>query len=264
LELLKHKYPDFYEKNLNINAVIVPHSFDLDIINNFFSDKNRFPFIKGAQNFLLGTINPMDNTFVQDYQYNEFLWKFRRRMAEVFKETHLKDATNLTKIEIPIALFHKYIKYIANRSNRRLSEYDFYWPSGICIPGMRSVFVAWNGDMYPCEKLYDYEDMCIGNIEEGFFIDKIVDYIEEYSKLSLPFCRNCWNYRFCGYCFLNARFNNSFNMDRRITYCTALRKTMLEHLKLYININEENDKAFDYLKEEGDGKAVFADQMFED
>lgn len=263
IELLKHKYPDFYNNNLNINAVLVPHNFDLNTINNFFSDKNRFPFIKGAQNFSLGTINPMDNTFVKEYKYNEFLWKFRRRMAEIFKEYHL-NSLDLSEIEIPVALFHKYIKYLVNRSNKRLSEYDFYWPSGICIPGMRSVFVSSNGNMYPCEKLYDYEDMCIGNIDKGFFIDKIVDYIKEYSKLTLPFCRQCWNYRFCGYCFLTSRFNNSYNMNRRIEYCEALRKTMLEHLKLYISINEKNKEAFNYLKEEGDDKAFFVDQMFED
>ena len=53
-------------------------------------------------------------------------------------------------------------------------------------------------------------------------------------------------------------------MNRRIEYCEALRKTMLEHLKLYISINEKNKEAFSYLKEEGDEKAFFVDQMFED
>ncbi|MCX6581519.1 MAG: radical SAM protein [Candidatus Aminicenantes bacterium] len=263
LELIKQKYPDFYKNNLSINAVLVPHNFDLDTINNFFSNKNRFPFIKGDQNFSLGTVNPMDNTFVKEYDYNPFLWKFRRRMAELYKQYHLK-SLDLAGIEAPVAIFHKYMKYLAIRSNKRLSEYDFYWPTGICIPGMRSMFVAWNGDIYPCEKLYDYEDMCIGHIDKGFFIDKIVEYIDEYAELTLPYCRDCWNYRLCGYCFLTSRFNNSFDMKRRMEYCAALRKTMLEHLKMYITIHEKNEKAFDYLKEDGDGKAIFVDQMLDD
>lgn len=263
LELIKQKYPEFYWNNLSINAVLVPHTFDLDVINNFFSDKNRFPFLKGGQNFFLGTINPMDNTFVKDYNYSQFLWKFRRRMAELYEQYH-KKSLDYSEVDAPFALFHKYIKFLANRSNKRLSDFDFYWPTGICIPGMRSIFVAWNGNMYPCEKLYDYEDMCIGHIDKGFFIDQIVEYIEEYASLTLPYCQDCWSYRLCGYCFLNARFNNSFDMKSRLEYCAALRKTMLEHLKLYITINAKNERAFDYLKEEGDGKAFFVDQMLDD
>lgn len=263
LELIKQKYPEFYWNNLSINAVLVPHDFNLDVINNFFSDKNLFPFIKGGQNFFLGNINPMDNTFVKEYNYNQFLWNFRRRMADLYKQYHL-NSLSLAGIEAPIALFHKYMKFLAIRSDKRLTEYDFYWPTGICIPGMRSVFVDWNGNMYPCEKLYDYEDMCIGHIDKGFFINKIVEYIDKYAELTLPYCRDCWNYRLCGYCFLTSRFNNSFDMKKRMEYCAALRKTMLEHLKMYITINEKNDKAFEYLKEDGDGKAFFVDQMFED
>lgn len=186
-----------------------------------------------------------------------------QNIFRLYEQYHEK-SLDYSKIDAPFALFYKYIKYLANRSNRRLSEYDFYWPTGICIPGMRSIFMAWNGNMYPCEKLYDYEDMCIGHIDKGFFIDQIVEYIEEYASLTLPYCRDCWSYRLCGYCFLNARVNNSFDMKSRLEYCAALRKTMLEHLKLYITINAKNERAFDYLKEEGDGKAFFVDQMLDD
>lgn len=41
------------------------------------------------------------------------------------------------------------------------NKYKFYWPNGLCLPGMRSIFISSDGLFFPCEKLYDKQELPI-------------------------------------------------------------------------------------------------------
>jgi len=144
-----------------------------------------------------------------------------------------------------------------------MRNYSYFWPNGICIPGMRSAFVSSNGLLFPCEKLYDYQDMCIGSVNNGINNEKIAKYIDEYCEIMENQCSNCWAFRLCGECFLSIRNNGKFDFKKRIQQCNIIKRVTAEALTLYTNIREVKADAFDEIENdivpENFYKAMFED-----
>jgi len=268
LDLIKNKFPDLYSSRLRISSVLVPTQDEKDFeeLNRFFSDEPIFDFIsKDYERLSFGAINPAKNSFMDKYNYSDFYKGFLKRMNQLFTDYHV-NSLDLDRIIAPRALNSRFIKYIHFRENKRLSEYEFYWPNGICIPGMRSVFVSSDGSFYPCEKIYDYNRMTIGNVFDGLDYEKIGDYVDQYSKNALQDCKNCWLFRLCGVCFISYFDDEGSNIceENRKKSCFSQKYVVARYLKLYISIRRKNEKAFDYLEAEVTGKPEYVDAMIDD
>lgn len=255
MNLIKDQFPDLLTANLKINTVLSPHEEEIDILCNFFQPHSHpvFSILNEENRLSIGVINPDANDFVIEYDYDEFLNKFMKRMFEIYKSYHLK-SIDTTNIQVAKALMNREMKLIHTRSNKRLSDFTYFWPNGICIPGMRSLFVSADGNFYPCEKLYDYDEMCIGNINDGFNLSKIVDYIEEYSKFSYDDCSKCWGFRLCSLCFIQSCQSGKLSKEKKLPYCRGQKSNIATYLKLYIDIREVNPDAFKYLEDGHDKK----------
>lgn len=129
----------------------------------------------------------------------------------------------------------------------RISEYGYYWPNGICIPGLRSIFVATDGQYFPCERMNTHSPFTIGNIDDGYDINKVVNIIDEYAEKSLSLCENCWAYRFCSTCFMSWPNDN----NRKSKSCENVKKYFFRLFQAYIDIVRDASDAFDYLDTEG-------------
>lgn len=259
IKLIKEKFPTFYSNKLKINSVVSPYNGDIKEISHFFNTP-LFDFIKNSPKFSLGLINPEENQFVKKYDYDSYILNFFYSMFKEFLSSHI-NSNDFKNITISKALFVKQIKMLYFRSNRFLSEYNYYWPNGICIPGMRSLFVSSRGKFYPCEKLYDYEDMVIGDIESGFNFSRILEIINEYCDITIKDCRKCWAYRLCGECFLNVRENKSWDTVKRNQFCVGQRSMWICILKIYTTILANNSNAFDYFLDEGHNKYEYVNEM---
>ncbi len=247
IELIKNEFPEFYAERLRFNAVLTPHENNLSLID-YFSSKN-FSFLKDETKLNIGLVNPEENSYIEDCGYYEFLKQYMNNMRELYRDRHTQKG-ELQEIHAARCLLDRRIKQIHFRSHKRLSEYTFYWPNGICIPGMRSLFVSADGAYYPCEKLYDYQDMNIGRVDSGIDVEKIAGYIDEYSSVMISDCQKCWAFRLCSECFLSIRENKTFKLKKRRKYCANQKRGAVLALKLYISILQKNEKAFAYLENE--------------
>jgi uncharacterized protein len=130
---------------------------------------------------------------------------------------------------------------------------------------MRSLFVSADGNFYPCEKLYDYKEMCIGNIKDGFNFSMIAEYIEKYIEFSSEECNNCWGFRLCSLCFIQSRQSGKFNKEKRMPYCRGHKSNLISNLKLYVEIREGNPEAFKYLEDvQNKNENEYINSMIED
>ncbi len=246
LGLIKSKFPDFYSRKLKINSVVVPYDGDIEDIDRFF-DKPLLEFVKGPQKYSLGLVNPQSNRFVEENDYTTYIGKYYSdRLARFLRNNSPQEESHVT-IK---AVFLKQMKMLRIRSLRKLDEYDFYWPNGICIPGVRSLFVSADGTFYPCEKLYDYSDMSIGNIYSGFDVKAVRDYVSQYCSRVFEYCSKCWAYRLCGECFLSIRGHGCWNDAKRKEFCAGQKAMWVAMLTIYTSIMECNSGAFDYLLNE--------------
>jgi len=233
IQFIKEKYPEYYENYLSLNATLVPFEGDYNTLDRFFNVSN-FSFLKDEIKFSLGLLNSEENTYIKEENYYDFVKHFLKYAYTKYKVYHTDDKDQ-SEFLVEKALLSKKIKIFHYRSHRKLSSYSFFWPNGTCIPGMRSLFVSKNGDFYPCEKLYDYQEMCIGNVDSGLDFDIISKYLDEYSETLNDFCKNCWAYRLCGECFLSITERNSFNLKKRLNFCKSQKSL------------ERNRNAFNYL-----------------
>ena len=262
IELIKEKFPTFYSNKLKINSVVSPYNGEIKEISHFFNTPS-FDFLKDSSKYSLGLINPAENKFVKEHDYDNYIISFFYTMFKEFLASHIT-SNELSNINISKSLFIKQIKMLYFRSNRLLSEYDYYWPNGICIPGTRSLFVSSKGKFYPCEKLYDYEDMVIGDIESGFNFNRVSEIINEYCDITIKDCRKCWAYRLCGECFLNIRENKSWDTKKRNQFCNGQRNMWVCILKIYTTILEHNSNAFDYFINEYHDKYEYVNETIKE
>jgi uncharacterized protein len=256
---MKENFPRLYAK-LSINSVIVPHDCSLDDINFFFSNSELLENIH-FDKIMMKPINPDKNKFYNKYSYREFLSDLYNKLFDIYKKD-LLGSTMSEKSILPKVLLERTIKRILFRPRKPFSAYLFYWPNGICIPGMRSLFVSSDGSFFPCEKFYDENDLRIGDIYRGFYYGEILKLIEDYCALALTECKKCWAFRFCDDCFLSAREKQDFNILRKREFCNAKKLTIAFFLLLFVEILEENPKAFDYLLTEPFELPSYVKMMF--
>jgi uncharacterized protein len=250
IDLIQRKFPEFYAHKLKINSVVAPHMCNSEAVEQFFASP-LMACTRKMQGFSLGLVNPHENTFMETHSYSEYVRMYYLRTFRQFMREHIgghgDSVTPLTR-----ALLDRQIRMLYFRSTLRLRDYDYFWPNGICIPGMRSLFVSASGRFYPCEKLYDYGDMEIGDIESGFDVKKIVGFVSEYCEQAVEDCRHCWALRLCGDCFLTFRGGGSWDLAMRRDFCAGQRSMWVSVLALYATILEKNSSAFEYLaREEG-------------
>jgi uncharacterized protein len=264
LRLIKNKFPDYYSNKIRINAVLIPHH-DYEVLNKFFAGDSIFSFLKDETKFSVGVVNPDKNDFVKKYKYDDFFYKFLVKMFEIYRHYHI-NSLPLSEIPVTRSLLSRNIKLIHFRDNKPLNEYSYYWPNGVCIPGMRTLFVSHDGSLYPCEKLYDFGRMCIGDVFNGFDYKRIADFIDKYCETTIPACKDCWNFRLCSLCFIDLcdQKSDTFNLRNRVNYCEALKYITSLYLKYYISIRDIKDNAFDYLLDGEDLKPKYVDKMLED
>lgn len=105
---------------------------------------------------------------------------------------------------------------------------------GQCVLGVRRLFVDVNGLFFPCEKITEDKTMSIGNINEGFNTEKILEYLNV-GDLSADRCKSCWAMRFCEVCvaLCNDLDEKKISKKRKMYACDAQeRKAMWFFRKL--------------------------------
>lgn len=261
LKMIKEKFHNYYNEHLKVNSVVYPKNAEhYNLLMNFFNDP-IFDFIRKKSNLAISVANYSEslekfnfsnNISIFNDKVNKCIKKFN--ISELYKNEHL----------IFNAFNSKWFKMLHYRDNARMNTFSFYWPNGICIPGMRSLFVSSEGSFYPCEKLYDTKDMIIGNIDKGFDKDKINEYIDEYKKLMTYYCSNCWAFRFCGECFLGFYKNGKYNISERIKKCDMNKKFWVSFIKEYAVLIDEDKTVFDFLEKTDPGQNVYVNEMIND
>jgi len=120
--------------------------------------------------------------------------------------------------------------------------------NGCCIPGQRRAYVCTNGDILPCEKM----GLCptIGNVHNGFDIGAIAKhYVDDYEKMSISDCNECWAFNICGICYMKNYNDSSFDLAKKRENCISARNQASNLLRLYHHILETAPETLAYLNE---------------
>jgi uncharacterized protein len=249
LQKIKDIDSSYFKNKIIINVVIVPHNYDLDILDNYFNSDIFNDFDTGRIKPL--QINSEENSFFSQYDYFGFMNKFNKYTLHKFIYAHKTGKTDFSDMKVSYQYHIRGFKQIYFREMNRMNEYDYFWPNGICLPGLRSLFVSTDGYYYPCEKMNDHNSLIIGSVFEGFDIENTVKLIDEYATKSLPLCKHCWAYRFCDVCFMSSQISGRYCQTRKVQFCNGMKRSIYNLFHSYISIVKENPGAFCYLDETG-------------
>ena len=76
-------------------------------------------------------------------------------------------------------------------------------PGGVCMPIYMRWYVNSKGEYYPCERIEEKEEFCIGNVDRDINYEKIVSLFDNYIIKAKDKCNGCWGIKICGRCFKN-------------------------------------------------------------
>lgn len=111
-------------------------------------------------------------------------------------------------------------------------------PGGPCMPGVQRPFVNAYGKLFPCERVNETcEEMCIGNIYDGFDIDKVKKLLNV-GKITEEVCKNCWAFNFCTQCAVTADNGERMTPAVRLEKCNKVRSHVENLFKDFIVLKE--------------------------
>ena len=112
--------------------------------------------------------------------------------------------------------------------------------SGPCIPGQLRLFIDFEGNFYPCERVSeDSTVMRIGNLRDGFNYEKARTLLN-IGELTSEECRNCWAINHCTICAKYADDGNKLSKEKILSYCSGIRERTLYDMKNIILFKEFN------------------------
>jgi uncharacterized protein len=120
-----------------------------------------------------------------------------------------------------------------------------HFPNGICLPGVRKLFVDTSGNLMPCEKVP--HSLQIGDIFAGYDFKAIKKLIKDYCQLCAEECVRCWAIRLCGQCFATS-WSKHLDRHLRKKECDKVRSGLHESLRTYCEIREKNVNALNFMR----------------
>lgn len=204
IKLLKNKFPDYYNSQVQFNPVVYYDENPGEIID-FFSNVLEINYDK----IRLQRVNTTGINISFDpieYSQNQGVSYFDARTDSDYKE-------------------------IINDKNCITSCYHI---NGSCVPGADKLFVTVEGEFFPCEKANECnKNMQIGSIYTGFNYEKI-KYLMNMGHINEENCMNCWAIRFCNRCCVHCDDGES-NLSEKMMFdlCKNTKNNVLSFLKRF-------------------------------
>lgn len=229
LKMFEQLYPDYVD-TIAFNAVLGENN-NFKVSSDFFS----FDFLKNAT-VTFTTVSNRDAIDEKNIQ-EEFTINYKYELFKMF----LYCVGRVSKDKVS-KLMSAHINKIKNSLHDYLRKPLIFdgktHPSGPCVPGMNRLFVTVDGDFFPCERVSESNSFFkIGNIEEGFDIEKIKK-LMNIAKLTEKQCSQCWAMGYCDSCAADMGEEDDLEASKRLERCSATRFLVDELMTEYCLLRE--------------------------
>lgn len=201
INLVRDKYPDYFLKKINFNAVLHNNNSVEDIYLFFKNNYDKIPSIGELNN--IGIRPEKQAVFNETYRNStENLYQsehYEEIEKNMFLNTSTYQSAALYLLRYNAFVYEDYNELLYGKSNS-----DFSIPTGTCIPFSKKIYVTVNGKILPCERIG--HQFALGEITETevhLDLQAIADtYNQYYEKLDTR-CKSCYNQKACVQCIYN-------------------------------------------------------------
>jgi uncharacterized protein len=234
LSEFRNKYPDYFNEKVSFEATVT-HPYDLLSRNDFFLTQPVTKGIEARFNYV-NELDKIEKEFGMNRDEAEHnTIESLKFLGEKFSNLEFDKIKSLILLWLPI---FKRIHYREKLTNSSLLNIN-----GLCLPGVKRLFVNTEGDLFLCERLDYFES--IGSVEKGFDFGTLQRILHHYIAGVKKDCPDCWARYFCNLCFVSVADKNEMDMNLKPSYCDALKRRVESGLRLYLRIMEKNPAAFD-------------------
>ncbi len=110
-------------------------------------------------------------------------------------------------------------------------------PGGPCIPGKSRLFVSADGSLYPCERVNETSEFCIGTLDSGFDFEKAQKMLN-IGAITEKDCSNCWALRHCTICAKSCGYLSCDAPAEKRKLCDSVRNNTTEKIRAMILLSE--------------------------
>jgi uncharacterized protein len=200
VNILRDKYPDYFVKKVNFNAVL-HNKNSVEEIHRFFKDT----YEKTA------SIGELNNMGIRSDKQTEFMQTYRNQEESLQQSEHYEEIARDRFIQSPTfqtvcTFLHQYSGFVYRDYNGLLygnPEQD-NWITGTCPPFGKKMFVTVNGKILPCERIG--HQFALGMVDkQGVHLDfeQIAQKYNHYFAKLEKQCKACYNKTACTQCIFN-------------------------------------------------------------
>jgi uncharacterized protein len=201
VDLLKEKYPKYFEEHVNFNAVLHNRN-SVESIHSFFKERYN----------KVATIGELNSSGIREDMIPEFEKTYKSSTESLLQSEHYSEIEKDMFLKSPT--FQSATIFLMQHSEFRYANYNellygkpkgkYLIPTGTCLPFAKKVFVTANGRILPCERIG--HQFAMGKIDD----DKIdLDFAAIANKQNAYYakidklCKKCHNQRGCVQCIFN-------------------------------------------------------------
>jgi uncharacterized protein len=249
---LLSQYPQYRQPGLlSLHATVAPPA-DLRDLEEFFASCELF---EPAMELGLAAVSPLDTTFLDSLPpdqreiggYDAVHERFVRNMRD---GTLCRDRRQ-PALWVQRALFEKnilsfYKRGYASEQHPLLPKRFAFSPT--CIPGIRRLFVTADGSYYPCERVQETPELCIGSVLHGIDPTKAYELMRDFADLGKDQCCSCWCLPVCmAGCVAVVARNGKLDATARKEACDRCRTATHRVVVDVCEAMETNPQALRYM-----------------
>lgn len=228
---IQNKHRKFYE-NGNDTYDIVKHNIDIvrELSETYFKNNVSFnPVLMKDEPYQM-VLDYFTNLGVEkekvhcSYAHMAGIDYIEGNMRRDLVDSNYSDFTNYMNRE--------YIASAKMVMNKHSSIPEMWHPNGPCIPSINRLFIDVHGNLYPCEKVLETSCATIGNIYDGFNIERVKQMMN-IGKITEEDCKQCWAMRFCDICVSKCIDfeNNCYSSDLKKLLCKEVRDSARDYIR---------------------------------
>lgn len=243
IKLLQNRHPQFFDKYVQINAVL----------HNLNSVDHIYEYIKKEFN-KVPNISELNIVGIAKDKKELFLSLFKNKRESLYQAEHYEEILpdlffGSPDIQSLTHFLHHYSGNVFKTYKDLLygNDHKKYSPSGTCLPFSRKIFVTVNGKILPCERIG--QQYSLGQVtSSGVHLDfnEIANLYKAWFEKIYSQCSLCYRYKSCVQCIFNLDelaenpvcfgFTNRLQFEK---YVSSQIHFLEKHPTLYNRIMEE-------------------------
>lgn len=242
VDLVRARYPDYFEKSVNFNAVLHNRNSVESIYEFFQARYGKVPSIGELNNS--GIRPEMREEFNRTYQSSAESLMQSEHYSEIERGMFLKSPTyHSATLFLMQYSEHAYRDYNELLFGKAKQDEELTIPTGTCLPFSKKIFVTVNGKILPCERIG--HQFALGHVDDlGVHLDfeAIADRYNGYYRKMKPQCSACHNRKACSQCVFNLGGIDGLKAPRCLGFMS---KQDVEHYRgAQLQFFQENPEAY--------------------